>query len=154
MASSSNDITLNMMSTKCVKPDGPSCVLLLSYSPFYSHQTLYFHGGRKCQRSSNAEEGTTTSGPPVWSFSDWPPEERSAEWRSLSLRRSTSCGPFSPHFWKGIKIVSERILSFRHIDRKLQQVSDKGGVDFDFGCSTVCPILLGLMRDRQRSWAS
>ena len=113
MASSSNDITLNMMSTKCVKPDGPSCVLLLSYSPFYSHQTLYFHGGRKCQRSSNAEEGTTTSGPPVWSSSDWPPGERSAEWTSLSSRRSTSCEPFSPHIWKRINSV-RKILSFRH----------------------------------------
>ena len=28
-----------------------------------------------------------------------------------------------------------------------QQVPDLGWVDFDFCCSTVCPIVLGLMKD-------
>ena len=40
--------------------------------------------------------------------------------------------------------------------RVTQQVSDLGWVDFDFGCSTVCLILLGLMRYGQSghsSWA-
>ena len=125
----------------------------LSFSPFYSHQSLYLHGGRKCQRSSNVVAGTTTSGPLVCSFSDWPPGEKLGEWSSLSSRRSTSCGPFSPHFWKGIRAVSERTLTFRLIDRQLQQATDQGGVDLDLCCSTVC---LGMMRDRQnrqRSWA-
>ena len=38
----------------------------------------------------------------------------------------------------------------------IQQVSDLDRVDLDFGCSTVCPVLLGLMRDRQNGqtrWA-
>ena len=38
--------------------------------------------------------------------------------------------------------------------RVTQQVTDLGWVEFDFGFSTVCPILLGLMRDRQRGQGS
>ena len=41
--------------------------------------------------------------------------------------------------------------------RVSQQVSDLGWVDFDFGRSTVSPILLGLMRDMlngQSRWTS
>ena len=40
--------------------------------------------------------------------------------------------------------------------RVAQHVSDLGWVDIDFGCSTACLILLGLVRDGQNwqiSWA-
>ena len=40
--------------------------------------------------------------------------------------------------------------------RVIQQVSDLDRVDLDFCCSTVCPVLLGLMRDKQNGqtrWA-
>ena len=38
--------------------------------------------------------------------------------------------------------------------RVAQHVSDLGWVDFDFGCSTLCLILLGLMKDRQKGQSS
>ena len=34
----------------------------------------------------------------------------------------------------------------------ISQQIDLGWGDFDFGCSTLCPILLGLMRERQDEW--
>ena len=33
--------------------------------------------------------------------------------------------------------------------RVSQEVSDLGWIDLDFGCSAICPILPGLMRERE-----
>ena len=38
--------------------------------------------------------------------------------------------------------------------RVIQQVVDMDWVDIDFGCSIVCQILLGPMRDRQNGQRS
>ena len=60
------------------------------------------------------------------------------------------------NFGHHITYLMKRHLCVPGQYRVTQQVSDLGWFDFEFGCSTVCPILLGLIRDRldmQRSLA-
>ena len=47
---------------------------------------------------------------------------------------------------------SLHFLCLRSVYRVAHRVSDLGWVEFDFGCSTVCQILLGLMRYGQAEW--
>ena len=55
--------------------------------------------------------------------------------------------------------VCASLMNFGRMQREyrvIQQVSDPGWVDFDFGFSTVYPLLSSLMRDKQngqRTWA-
>ena len=56
----------------------------------------------------------------------------------------------------GVILYYSSSLVSIHNYRVAHHVSDLGWVDLDFGCSTVCLILLGLMRDRQNGqsrWA-
>ena len=41
------------------------------------------------------------------------------------------------------------VLCITETYRETHHVSDPRWVEFDFGCSTICQVLIGLMRDRQ-----
>ena len=70
--------------------------------------------------------------------------------------KSSSCFPGQQGSYITTVELSENILQNPGNDLMAMSVSELGLVDCNFGCSFVCPILLGLMRDglnNQRSVA-